>query len=62
MADVTARQENYILMLAGEVQGETVRFLSQVKCIRLTQREVRGGMTKSEASAHIKELLELKNK
>jgi len=58
----TDKQISYLLQLAGKVQGDTIAYLSQVRCISLTQREKKGGMTKAEASAHIEALLKMADK
>ena len=52
----TEKQISYILTLASKIQGTRVGYLSQVTCVSLNQRQKRGGMTKSEASAIIDEL------
>lgn len=53
------KQINLIMHLAQQIQDAPVRRLSDVKCISLTQRERnRGGMTMSEASAHIDTLIQ----
>ena len=52
----TEKQVSYILTLASKIQGTRVGYLSQVTCVSLNQRQKRGGMTKSEASAIIDEL------
>ena len=52
----TEKQISYILTLASTIQGTRVGYLSQVTCVSLNQRQKRGGMTKSEASAIIDEL------
>ena len=62
MSYSTENQDSYILSLASEIQGRPLGYMSQITCIRLTQREKKGGMTKQEASAHITELLALKGK
>jgi hypothetical protein len=61
MSNATDKQIAFILSLASKVQDDRVRFLSQVKCIKLSQREARGGMTRVEASEHIDELQDLLN-
>ena len=52
----TEKQISYTLALASKIQGTRVGYLSQVTCVSLNQRQKRGGMTKSEASAIIDEL------
>ena len=52
----TEKQISYILTLASKIQGTRVGYLSQATCVSLNQRQKRGGMTKSEASAIIDEL------
>lgn len=52
----TEKQISYILTLASKIQGTRVGYLSQVTCVSLNQRQKRGGMAKSEASAIIDEL------
>lgn len=52
----TDRQTSYIMSLASKIQGDRIAYMSQVRCIHLTQREKTGGMTRSEASMNIEEL------
>ena len=56
MTAASEKQISYILTLASKIQGTRVGYLSQVTCVSLNQRQKRGGMTKSEASAIIDEL------
>ena len=56
MTTATDKQVSYILTLASKIQGTRVGYLSQITCIPLNQRQKKGGLTKSEASAMIEEL------
>ena len=56
MTTATDKQVCYILTLASKVQGTRVGYLSQITCIPLNQRQKKGVLTKSEASAMIEEL------
>lgn len=58
----TPKQTTYIMSLAAKIQGDKVSYMSQIKCISLTQREKRGGMTSAEASHHIDTLLDMEPK
>lgn len=52
----TEKQEQYIIDLYNRINGTRHGWLSQCKDLPLTQRMKKGGMTKAEASAIIREL------
>lgn len=56
--DATQKQLDYILDLANQLTGRHARYLTQVDdVVLMSRREKTGGMTKAEASAHIRDLL-----
>ena len=56
--DASQKQVDYIIDLANQLTGRHAKFLSQVDdVVLMTRREKTGGMTKAEASAHIRDLL-----
>jgi hypothetical protein len=56
MTNATKKQESYIIDLYNRKYGTDCGYLSQCRELPLTQREKRGGMTKAEASAYIRQL------
>lgn len=55
---MTTKQKDYILSLASQITGSTIRFIEQVEPLSrsLSKSAFRRGLTSSEASGLIREL------